>query len=213
MVQQKSFQYARKVLVWLVVVMVFTGLHQTASCQSGSTANAFLINADKAYGTSFHDFYQEGSGEFKSKLRAVLYSLTSTVLPVGLGVSVKGDVGAVLVATGVAAGPSVGIAYAGDYGRAGTGLGIRASGVGIASVGVLIYLLESFEVGGSQLVGNFLIFGGLSLTGISALYDIFIGSPKAVERYNKQLERDRMEMNPWINPETGGAGLSMRIHF
>jgi hypothetical protein len=213
MVQSKRLHGAPNALFCIVGLLVFMGFHQTASCQTDAAANAFLKSADNVYGTSFYDFDQDGSGEYKSKSRAVLYSLASTALPAGLGAIVSGDAGAALVVIGVAAGPSAGIAYAGDYGRAGTGMGIRASGAGIATVGALVYLFESFEVGGSQPVGNFLIAGGLSLTGMSALYDIFIGSPKAVERYNERLERDEMELNPWVNPETGGAGLSLSIRF
>lgn len=213
MVQSKRLHGAPKALFCIVGMLVFMGFHQTASCQTDAAANAFLKSADNVYGTSFYDFDQDGSDEFKSKSRGVLYGLASTALPAGLGALVDGDAGAALIAIGVIAGPSAGIVYAGDYGRAGKGLGIRTAGAGIATVGALIYLLESLEVEGNQPVGNFLIAGGLSLTGMSALYDIFIASPKAVERYNEKLEKDEIELNPWMNPETGGAGLSLSIRF
>ena len=213
MVQLKCFHDAPKALFCIVLILGLLAFHQTASCQSGPTANAFLISADNMYVESLYDYDQDGSEEFKSKSRGVLYGLASTALPAGLGALVDGDAGAALIAIGVIAGPSAGIAYACDYGRAGKGLGIRTAGAGIATVGALIYLLESLEVEGNQPVGNFLIAGGLSLTGMSALYDIFIASPKAVERYNEKLEKDEIELNPWMNPETGGAGLSLSIRF
>ena len=182
----------------------------TALCQDNNRVYDILNYSDKDF-----DQRQNGGGvmqsvDYKSKTRALLYSIIATSAPIGVGLLADNKVGALFLAFGVSIGPSMGIAYTGDIEPA-LGVGIRTSGVGIAAVGGYFHVYDSIFNIDASAVSDIMIVGGLSLTAVSMLYDIFIESPRAVRRYNERLEQDEIRLNPWINHGTGGAGLSMSI--
>lgn len=194
-------------------LIMLQGLHQAAVCQTGSGVYGFRETADKIDVDGHNRFQMTALSDFKSEKRAFLYSLLFTSVPSGLGVLAGGDAGAVILSLGISAGPSAGIAYAGDLERAGTGMVIRASGAGLAVIGIIFSVLESLGEEQSTTVGDVFIVGGLTITGLSVLYDIFIESPKAVRRHNEQVKREKIDLNPWVKPRSGSAGLSLRVNF
>lgn len=175
--------------------------------------NEFHSTTDNVYAPAFSIGGEQSLEAPKSKSRAVLYSLISTAAPVGAGLLADGDFGVFLVSAGITVGPMAGILYGEDLGRAALGVGVRSSGGGLAAVGALLHLLEVFSGNDGLTVGDVFIFTGLSITGISTLYDIFFESRYAVERYNENLRQEEIELNPWINPSMGAAGLSLKVGF
>lgn len=197
----------------LFCVVIMMAPVNTALCQDKDRVYNIFNYSDNDF-----DQRQNGGGvmqsvEYKSETRALLYSLIATSAPIGVGFLADNEVGAVFLAFGVSIGPSMGIAYTGDIERAALGVGIRTSGVGIAALGGFFHVFDSIFNNDASTVGDIMIVGGLSLTGVSMLYDIFIESPRAVRRYNERLEQDEIRLNPWLNPGNGGAGLSLSTNF
>ena len=112
------------------------------------------------------------SVDYKSETRALLYSLIATSAPIGVGLLADNEVRAMFLAFGVSIGPSMGIAYAGDIERSALGMGVRTSGVGIAALGGLFHMCDSILNNDASTAGDIMIVGGLSVTGVSMLYDI-----------------------------------------
>ena len=175
--------------------------------------NEFHRTADKIHVPAFLIGGEQSLETPKSKSRAVLYSLISTAAPVGAGLLADGDFGIFLISAGITVGPTAGIAYADDLNRAALGMGIRSGGGGLAAIGLLLNMIETIAGDEGLTAGNVLIFSGLSMTGISMMYDIFFESRYAVERYNENLRQEEIELNPWINPSLGAAGLSLKVGF
>ena len=200
-------------MAMIIGLCLITGIYQSVHAQSKAGVNASYVSADNEHVLITGSSQQQNSAEYKSKTRAVLYGVASTTIPVGLGLLINNEIGGLLLGTGVAIGPSVGIAYAGDIKRAGTGVAVRGTGAGMSAIGMLLFLDDLFGGDGNNAVGSFLILGGYTVIGGSTIYDLFIASPRAVERYNEQVEKNRVRLNPWINPDNRGAGLSLSVRF
>jgi len=181
--------------------------------QSSSGGNDLLQSADNRFEVPEKLDAVLRARQKKSKTAALVYSLLATSVPVGIGAAVDGDAGAMMMAFGVSIGPSAGILYSEDIERAATGMGVRTSGVGIAAIGGLFHVIDSLGDNDGLSVGKVLIAGGLSMTAISMLYDIFIESPKAARRYNEGSGKEGVEVAPWASTAYGAAGLKVKWRF
>lgn len=197
---------------FLAITLLFLSV-DCAFGQKHTRANDILIFADKKYEKADDRLTVLQSDARKSEGRALFYSIVSTAVPIGIGALTDDKVSSFSLAFGVAVGPSIGIAYADDIDRAALGMGIRTSGVGIAAIGGIFHVLDSFSDDNGLTTGDILIAGGLSLAGFSMIYDIFFESRQAVRRYNERLEQEQIELNPWMNPLLNGAGMSVSVRF
>ncbi|WP_340104110.1 hypothetical protein [Rhodohalobacter sp. 8-1] len=177
-----------------IALMVFAA---DSICGQGIPgANNFLNLADKQFERSVVTLGDVQSAEHKSEGRALFYSLVSTAVPIGIGALSDDNVRSFSLAFGVAVGPSIGIAYGDDLDRAALGTGIRAAGVGIAAIGGIFHLLDSFSDDSGLTTGDILITGGLSLTGFSMIYDIFSNREKLSDDTTKGLIGSRLKSIP-----------------
>ncbi|NBC25283.1 MAG: hypothetical protein GVY08_00335 [Bacteroidetes bacterium] len=181
--------------------------------QSSGSGNVLQKAADNRYEILDQQNAVLRAREKKSETAAMVYSLLATSLPVGIGAAVESDAGIMMMAFGVSIGPSAGILYSEDIDRAAAGMGVRTSGVGMAAIGGLFHVIDSLGDNDGLSVGNVLIAGGLSMTAISMLYDIFIESPKAARRYNEGSGEEGIEVAPWASTAYGAAGLKVKWRF
>lgn len=181
--------------------------------QSPVSGNVLLKAADNPYEILDQQTAVLRAREKKNETAAMVYSLFATSVPVGIGAAIEGDAGIMMMAFGVSIGPSVGIFYSEDIDRAAAGMGIRTSGVGIAAIGGLFHVMDSLGDNDGLAVGDVMIAGGLSMTAISMLYDIFIESPKAARRYNEGSGEEGIEVAPWASTAYGAAGLKVKWRF
>lgn len=169
-----------------------------------------VADGKKFFADNHIEFIGQPGNSTKSEAAAIFYSALSTIAPAGIGYAVGGDLGISLFAAGISIGPSVGILYAGDIDRAAQGLGVRAAGGAVAGIGAIFYIFDTLGGRNRFSAGRTMIYGGLTLTGTSALYDILVASPRAVQKHNRQNEPS---LNPWADPFTGSIGLSLNLNF
>jgi len=149
----------------------------------------------------------------KNPYAAALYSFSTTSIPVMFGFMFEHHLPrTVFILSGLYLGPTVGLVYGSSPNRAWWGVGIRT--IALLPIGISYYYGWSGEVGisyrGDHFRGggqNVFYTGVLVMLG-SALYDIFISSPLAVNEHNRRLQ---FLASPWVN-ETG-AGMAVTLSF
>lgn len=125
--------------------------------------------------------------EFKSKLRARLYSAAATTIPLALArfnargyrISEQTGTSIVLISSGILVGPSAGSIYADDWTLAKRSILVRSASAAVMISGHFMRDNEDTEVLGSSL----LISSGLLLAG-HALYDMMFLSAHSVDYHN-----------------------------
>ena len=167
--------------------------------------------------------YDNSSNDRKSETLAVTLSTLGVAVPAGASI-VGSSPG--LFLTGILIGPSVGSLYASDRWRFFRGILIRSAAGGVSMYGIELILDEtlgraSFFGGESEEMNEsryrtgwvLLVAGGVGAL-ISTFYDIAVSSVSSVEDYNADLQNESaFNIEPWVEPVTGSAGLSASISF
>ena len=118
-----------------------------------------------------------------------------------------------LVAGGILLGPSAGLFYAGDSGRALRGIGLRAAGAGGMAVGGLMGIGAAVSGGSTAFPVALWIGGGLLVIG-SMIYDTFFAAPAAVQEHNERVQhQQRVSVTPYVSPDGRERGLTVQIRF
>ena len=148
----------------------------------------------------------------KSPSNAFLLSVGSTMIPILIGIN-KEDI--LLVAAGSLIGPSIGNFYAGDTRRGISGILLRGGGLLMTTLGIAMYFDDAnatevdddeWEYGND---GEALIYGGLAVIGISAVWDIVM-APTSAREYNK---KHGLSFSPMYDPVNKAAGMSFSYKF
>ena len=146
----------------------------------------------------------------KSPSNAFLLSVGSTMIPILIGIN-KEDI--LLVATGSLIGPSIGNFYAGDTRRGISGILLRGGGMLMTTLGIAMNFDDATEVDDDEWEygndGEALIYGGLAVIGISAVWDIVM-APTSAREYNK---KHGLSFSPMYDPVNKAAGMNFSYKF
>lgn len=151
---------------------------------------------------------------YKSPSIAFLLSAGSTMIPILIGMN-KIEPDLELVAAGSLLGPSIGNFYAGDTRRGINGILFRGGGLLMTTMGFIMYFDDAnatevdddeWEYGND---GEALIYGGLAIIGISAVWDIVM-APISAREYNK---KHGLSFSPVYDPLKKSGGISFTYRF
>jgi len=145
---------------------------------------------------------QEKVAKQKSTFVGLTLSASGVVVPIATGFVIEPR--AVLFATGVMIGPSIGHWYAGQWGRGLVTIGLRLGGVALGAVGYSAAWSSSESA-------EAMIFPILAVViiGGTGIYD-FVTISSSVRKYN---EKQTMEIKPELDLERKQYGLKIVYHF
>jgi hypothetical protein len=156
------------------------------------------------------------SPKLKSEALAFSLSLFGTLIPLSIGLF-----GVRLAFLGCLIGPSLGYFYAGLWGRALLGIGIRTlagaaifSGAAMGFTGILagIWAGSQKEAKKAATVGSLLALGGVILFAGSGLWDIF-SVKSAVRDHNQLLQEKKLSLAPFYIPSSKTIGIQVHFSF
>lgn len=164
---------------------------------------------------------QEDSGpvpnppNLKSEALAFRLSLYGTLVPLFIGL-----LGFRYAYLGCLIGPSLGYFYAGLWGKALRGIGIRTlaagvffAGAALGSAGLIVAVIGGAgAVGGVLSVAGLLALGGVILFAGSSLLDIF-SVKSAVWEHNERLKEKKLSLAPFYIPSSKTIGIQVQFSF
>ena len=167
--------------------------------------------------------YAENQSDIKSKSKntALLYSLGSTLVPLGVGATfmygnetIKNKTfrtGVIISGSGFLIGPGIGHLYAKNRHKFLTGILLRSVSAGVASLELLLWSNTSSWDSGSEFEGFFVVVGSITFL-ISMVYDISTVG-RSVNAYNEKLTGNNVSFIPCYDPRSGQAGITLTMSF
>jgi hypothetical protein len=159
--------------------------------------------------------------------KSPMTALTGTLVGTGLGIGMlagglareQGGLSMMGLVTLVVA-PSFGYFYAGEAGRAGAHIGVRAGAVGILFVGAVVAVIDGLGCGLSgaetcepSTAALTIAAGGLVLGAGSIAYSIY-DAPRSARRYNARHRQLMLVPTPMTGPDhSTGLGLQLGGSF
>jgi hypothetical protein len=156
--------------------------------------------------------------KLKSEALAFRLSLYGTLIPLTIGLF-----GVRLAFLGCLIGPSLGYFYAGLWGKALRGIGVRTlagaatfAGAAIGFAGILSGIFggssAAKEAEEAETLGSLLAYGGVILFAVSGLVDIF-SVKSAVWEHNQRLQEKKLSLAPFYLPSSKTIGIQVQFSF